>query len=297
MYLSRLRRGAAVSAAVSATAIIIGAARAAQPAAAADADPDIATALRNVGMRAQAVLSDPPSVFRRCARANWRQHAGDDACKQLVKCQTALHSVLFKAAEIWNHTHCIDPAMIGGLQSAATDAEAAVKAVRSAAVSGAAAVPWGILLRGATFESADGSPASGGAEGPDGLRGRTVALYFTASWCGPCHTFTPKLVQLYEKLRGVGGDLEVVMVSWDELSDDRTSYARQHGMPWLSLPHTNDMRKLTDELTLRYDVVGIPTLVVLEVSADGKDARVLTRDGRMDIERGRTPWLAQRRRP
>jgi hypothetical protein len=37
--------------------------------------------------------------------------------------------------------------------------------------------------------------------------------------------------------------------------------------------------------------------VVLEVSADGKDARVLTRDGRMDIERGRTPWLAQRARP
>lgn len=87
------------------------------------------------------------------------------------------------------------------------------------------------------------------------------------------------------------------MVSWDDLSDDRKSYARQHGMPWLSLPHSNDMRKLTDELTLRYDVIGIPTLVVLEVSADGKDARVLTCDGRMDIERGRTPWLAQRARP
>lgn len=84
-----------------------------------------------------------------------------------------------------------------------------------------------------------------------------------------------------------------MLVSWDEVSDERKAYAMEHGMRWLTLPHTTEMRALADELTLRYDVMAIPTLVVLEVSADGKDAKVLSRDGRMDVERGRAPWMAR----
>ncbi len=291
---------ASVASAASATSAV-SAASAAQPAAAADADPEVATALalREVGLRARAVLSDPPSILRRCSRADWRRHAGDDACETLVKCQGALYTALLKAAETWNQTHHVEPAMIGGLQNAAADAEAAVQAARTAAVSGAAAVPWDEAMRGAKFESADGSPANSDDDGPSSLQGRTVALYFTASWCGPCQRFTPKLVQLYEQAGAAGrgsSGFEVVLVSWDELSDDRKSYARQHGMHWLTLPHTSEMRKLADELTLRYDVMAIPTLVVLNVSPDGKEARVLTREGRMDVERGQTPWAGERAR-
>ena len=77
--------------------------------------------------------------------------------------------------------------------------------------------------------------------------------------------------------------LEVVLVSWDEMRDERQAYARDAGMRWLALPH--ESRALADTMTLRYDVTHIPTLVVLQVSEDGKHARVLSREGRDDVER------------
>jgi thiol-disulfide isomerase/thioredoxin len=33
------------------------------------------------------------------------------------------------------------------------------------------------------------------------LQGKVVALYFSASWCGPCKAFTPALTSLYETLK------------------------------------------------------------------------------------------------
>ena len=79
-----------------------------------------------------------------------------------------------------------------------------------------------------------------------------------------------------------GHGLEVLMVSWDEVERDRLSYVNECGMRGLALPH--EERKLVHELTLRYDVMHIPTLVVLEISEDGREARVLSRDGRNDVE-------------
>jgi hypothetical protein len=94
-------------------------------------------------------------------------------------------------------------------------------------------------------------------------------------------------VQFYQEAARKG--VEVVLVSWDESSADRYRYARAAGMPWLALPH--DAAALADELSLRYDVKHIPSLVVLEVSADGRDARVVSREGRTDVATGRVPWL------
>ena len=41
----------------------------------------------------------------------------------------------------------------------------------------------------------------------------------------------------------------------------------------------------TDAPLFEGDVPHIPTLVILDVSNDGRSARVLTTDGRMDVER------------
>merc|ERR1712013_520800 len=36
---------------------------------------------------------------------------------------------------------------------------------------------------------------------PNALRGKTVALYFSASWCRFCKEFTPKLLNFYDKMK------------------------------------------------------------------------------------------------
>ena len=81
-------------------------------------------------------------------------------------------------------------------------------------------------------------------------------------------------------------------MSWDESRDDREEYAKALGMEWLAVPH--EARSLADELTLRYDVKAIPTLIILEVSPDGSDARVLSSEGRAEVESRHlhsTEWL------
>ena len=258
-------------------------------------DPE-ASHLRQAALRARAVLTEPPQILSRCARAEWRRHAGPDVICELSKCQSVLMQALEAAAQSWKSSQRVEPDELAALSSAAGEAEEAVRRTRMAAVEGAASVPWGDAMRGARFEYADGTEADGKTCTADGLCGRIVGLYFTASWCPPCRRFSPKLVRLHEEAttRGSppsGPSFEVVQVSWDEVGDDRRSYAREYNMKWLTLPHTKEFRALADELTLRYDVQSIPALVILEVSADGSDARVVSRDGRMDVERGNAPWL------
>ena len=235
--------------------------------------------------RAWASLEEPPAIMRRCARANWRGYAGADASSRLQKSQDTLNYAVNVAARACKASgvDVLAPTSAEMLSKATSEAEAAVSAARDAAISAAAQVPWHEVMSGVQLVRADGRPAEP-VDALQGLAGKVVGLYFTASWCGPCKRFSPHLVDFYEayKLEEAGDNFEVLMVGWDEVEEDRANYARDLGMPWLALPH--EPRALTDELTLRYGVQSIPTLIVLEISADGKDAKVLTAGGRRDVE-------------
>ena len=194
----------------------------------------------------------------------------------------------------WKASQKVEPGLLEVLARAALDAEAAVRSVRASAVENAAAVPWHKLMGSTRLERADGDTSVPGVDAIEGLRGKVVGLYFTASWCGPCHRFSPLLVRLYEQLKGGGaGGFEVVLVGWDDVEAERKTYARNAQMPWLSLPH--EPRRLPDELTLRYGIEHIPSLVILEISADGKSAKVLSRDARDEVIRGRADWIERLR--
>ncbi|PSS28624.1 Nucleoredoxin like [Actinidia chinensis var. chinensis] len=103
----------------------------------------------------------------------------------------------------------------------------------------------------------------------DCLKGKKIGLYFSASWCGPCRRFTPKLAEVYNELSS-RGDFEVIFVSADE--DDESFKEYFSKMPWLAIPFSDS--KTRDNLDGLFDVVGIPSLVILD-----ENGVVLTKDG------------------
>lgn len=97
-----------------------------------------------------------------------------------------------------------------------------------------------------------------------------VALYFGASWCGPCHAFTPELVRIRAALKAAGADTEVVYISLDESEQDMRRYMRAQAMPWPAI----EFRKLRSLSALRaLGGLGPPNLVLIdkrgEVLANG----------------------------
>ncbi|CAN1310925.1 Probable nucleoredoxin 1 [Linum perenne] len=95
------------------------------------------------------------------------------------------------------------------------------------------------------------------------LRGKkALGLYFSASWCGPCQKFTPKLLEAYEELSK--SDFEVVFISSDKDDESFTEYFSK--MPWLAVPFSDsDVRASMKEM---FNAESIPHLVVLD--AEGK---------------------------
>lgn len=93
------------------------------------------------------------------------------------------------------------------------------------------------------------------------LKGKKLALYFSAHWCPPCRGFTPELKKTYDQMKASGrDDFEFIFVSSDR---DQASFDEYHGeMPWLALPF--DRRAEKEALSRQMGVDGIPTLITLD---------------------------------
>lgn len=96
-------------------------------------------------------------------------------------------------------------------------------------------------------------------ETQEALAGKVVAVYFSASWCGPCRNFTPQLAALYKQTKAQGKNFEVVFCSADHSDEDFESYYGGH-MPWLAIPFEDDKK---DQLSGKFQVRGIPKLSIL----------------------------------
>ena len=107
------------------------------------------------------------------------------------------------------------------------------------------------------------------------LAGKKVGVYFSAHWCPPCRTFTPKLVKAYNEMQEKGYDFELVFVSSDRSEDDMYKYMEETNMPWLAVPHGS---KTAAKLKERFGIRGIPTLVILD-----EEGEKVTQNGRRDV--------------
>ena len=124
-----------------------------------------------------------------------------------------------------------------------------------------------------------------GGDRPDALRGKTVAVYFSAHWCGPCQQFTPVLARLYNEVQRRTPDFEVVFVSADRTRAEFDGYFQE--MPWLALSY--ERRATKNSLMELLGVGGYPTLVLF-----GPEGELLTKDGtnivRNDPSGAAFPW-------
>ncbi|KAF7018488.1 hypothetical protein CFC21_031772 [Triticum aestivum] len=105
------------------------------------------------------------------------------------------------------------------------------------------------------------------------LVGKTVLLYFSAKWCGPCRAFLPTLVDVYNKIKEKNSDFEIVFISSDR---DQSSFDDFFsGMPWLAIP-LEDERKAY--LKKKFKIRGIPSLVAI-----GPDGKTVNTDAKTSL--------------
>ena len=124
------------------------------------------------------------------------------------------------------------------------------------------------------------------------LHGKTVLLYFSAHWCGPCRNFTPELVKFYRS-NARSGNLIVVFVSSDRDKKAMHSYMKDAHMPWLAVPYDAPERQ---KLKKKFNVSGIPTLIVLS-----PEGRKLSDSARWDVvllgSRALAAWKSPQYKP
>lgn len=101
-----------------------------------------------------------------------------------------------------------------------------------------------------------------------------ICLYFAAKSSPPCRIFTPVLLNFYREVNMIHKTFEIIYVPRDKDPDGFVSFLNQ--MPWLAIPIEEEQRIM--EHKLRYNIQGIPSLVVL-----GQKGELITTEGRRHI--------------
>lgn len=92
------------------------------------------------------------------------------------------------------------------------------------------------------------------------IKQKYLFLYFSASWCGPCHKFNPDFIAWY-KANGGGKDFEVILVGSDNDTASVKAYMKDQGMPWLAFEMEG---KRFAEIKAKYGGKGIPVVALLD---------------------------------
>jgi len=90
------------------------------------------------------------------------------------------------------------------------------------------------------------------------------AFYYSAAWCPPCRTLTPKLIEFYRQFKPTHPNFEFVFISHDLSEGDMLANLRDGAVPWPAVRFGDIDRTKLDH----YCGEAIPDLVL--VDAQGK---------------------------
>lgn len=103
-------------------------------------------------------------------------------------------------------------------------------------------------------------------------------FYYTASWCGPCQSYTPELVKFYNEAKEGNNSFEVVLITSDRDKDAMENYAMDKKMPW---PHLKFSKTEDFKSKFQHDVNGIPSVIICDL-----EGKIVSRSSRIgDIEK------------
>jgi peroxiredoxin len=88
------------------------------------------------------------------------------------------------------------------------------------------------------------------------LRGKTVVLYFWATWCVPCKRQLPSVREAYHRLKN-RSDIEIVTVSFDQRFEMVPPFLARRGYDFPVTPGGEDLYK-------EFEVQGLPTCTVID---------------------------------
>jgi nucleoredoxin len=90
-----------------------------------------------------------------------------------------------------------------------------------------------------------------------------IAIYYSASWCGPCRAFTPDLVKWYKRNKSKNPHFELIFVSSDRSAKDMAAYMKDDDMEWPALAYDKKKDGSASAVT-KYSGSGIPCLVLID---------------------------------
>ena len=88
-------------------------------------------------------------------------------------------------------------------------------------------------------------------------------FYYTASWCGSCHQFTPTLVEFYNENKNE--NFEIILITSDKEESAMEEYAAEKKMPWpqLKFDRVEGFKK-----EFQHGVTGIPSVIVCDIKGN-----------------------------